>query len=80
MKTLKIALRSFFVGMLLSLAPILAYAQCDSALYVQDQSDCHYYSRYTLVGSSCGDGVCVCAYLRTTSIHREDTCDGGYIL
>jgi hypothetical protein len=80
MKTLKIALGSFFVGAVLSLAPIAVYAQCDSAIYVQDMSDCHYYSRYTLVGSNCGDGVCVCAYLRTRSVHREDTCDAGPVL
>jgi hypothetical protein len=82
MKTLKRALWSFFVGALLSVAPIVTVAACDSVIYVQDQPDCHYYSRQELAGQDCNaDGsVCSCAYLSTGSIHREDTCDGGYIL
>lgn len=79
MKTLKIALASFFVGMLLSVAPIVTYA-CEAAIYVQDTPDCHYYHRYEFAGGSCNaDGsVCSCAYLQTSSVHREDVCvDGG---
>jgi len=81
MKSLKVALWSLVVGVVLSVAPIVTYA-CSSSIYVQDQSNCHFYSRYDLAGSSCGDGVCVCAYIRTPrqSLHREDTCDGGPVL
>jgi hypothetical protein len=75
MKTLKIALGSFFVGIVLSLAPIVAYAACADEIWVQDSPDCHEFHRYELVGSNCGGGVCVCAYEQTSSVHREDTCD-----
>ncbi len=49
MKTLKLALISFAVGATLSTGSLAAYA-CASTIYVQDQSDCHFYSRYVLVG------------------------------
>src|SRR5678815_4750802 len=45
MKTLKLALISFAVGATLSTGSLAAYA-CASTIYVQDQSDCHFYSRY----------------------------------
>lgn len=65
MKTLKLMLASFFVGAVVSLAPIVAYAQCDSQIWVQDDpSNCQVSHRYELVGSNCSDGVCVCAYMR----------------
>ncbi len=67
MKTLKLALASFFVGAVLSIAPIVAYAQCDSEIWFQDTSDCHVYHRYTLTGSSCNSEVCVCSYARDES-------------
>lgn len=76
MKTLKIAIGSFFVGAVLSLAPIVAYAACDTYIWVQDSADCHESHMYVLTGSNCGDDVCVCSYRQTSSIHREDSCDG----
>lgn len=78
MKTLKIALGSFFVGAVLSLAPIVAYAACEQEIWVQDTPDCHEYHRYELMegGESCSDYVCVCAYRQTSSVHREETCEG----
>jgi len=80
MKTLKLALISFAVGATLSTGSLAAYA-CASTIYVQDQSDCHFYSRYVLVGSSSNGEVEVCAYENSGgSLHREDTCDGGFIL
>ncbi len=77
MKTLKIALGSFLVGAVLSLAPIVAYAGCDQEIWVQDSPDCHMSHRYELMegGQSCNSEVCVCAYRQTSSVHREDTCD-----
>jgi hypothetical protein len=77
MKSLKIALGSFFVGAVLSLAPIVAYASCDQEIWVQDSPDCHMYHRYVLTGSNCGDDVCVCSYAQTSSVHREDSCGDG---
>lgn len=80
MKTWKLALTSFVIGVALSAASIAAYA-CSGTIYVQDQANCHMYSRYVLVGSSSSGGVEVCAYERAGgSLHREDTCDGGFIL
>ena len=80
MKPLKLALTSFVIGVALSAASIAAYA-CASEIYVQDQSDCHMYTRYVLVGSSGGGGVEVCAYEDAGgSKHREDTCDQGFII
>jgi len=76
MKTLKIALGSFFVGVVLSLAPIVAYAACDNYIWVQDDpNDCHMSHMYELVGSNCGTDVCVCAYEQTSSVHRDDSCN-----
>jgi hypothetical protein len=74
MKTLKIALGSFLLGAALSVAPIVAYAQCDQYIWVQDSADCHESHRYELVGSDCGGGVCVCAYLRSEGqcAHMEE--------
>lgn len=76
MKTLKIALGSFVVGALLSLAPIVAYASCDQYIWVQDSPDCHESHMYILMenGESCNSEVCVCAYTQTSSVHREDHC------
>lgn len=80
MKTLKLALISFAVGATLSAGSFAAYA-CASEIYVQDQADCHFYTRYVLVGSSSNGEVEVCAYQDAGgSKHREDTCDGGFIL
>ena len=76
MKTLKMTLGSFFVGAIISLAPIVAYAACDSEVWIQDSPDCHMYHRYVLVGENCGPEVCVCAYIQTSSVHREDSCQG----
>jgi hypothetical protein len=77
MKTLKIALGSFFVGAVLSLAPIVAYATCDQYIWVHDTADCHESHMYALMegGESCNSEVCVCAYEQTSSIHRDDSCD-----
>jgi hypothetical protein len=80
MKTWKLALMSLVFGAMLSAASIAAYA-CASEIYVQDQEDCHMYSRYVLVGSSSGGGVEVCAYEDAGGAkHREDSCGGGYII
>ena len=64
MKTLKIVLASFFVGAVLSIAPLVAYAACEQEIWVQDDPDCHVSHRYELVGENCSGGVCVCAYIR----------------
>lgn len=77
MKKLKVILGAFVVGAFLSLAPIAVYAACDSAIWLQDDSDCHMYHRYVLIGENCGPEVCVCAYIQTSSVHREDSCEGG---
>jgi len=80
MKTWKVAVLSLVAGVIVSAASIAAYA-CDAVIYVQDQPDCHMYTRMVLVGSSSGGGVEVCAYEDAGgSKHREDTCGGGYIL
>jgi len=80
MKLWKLAFASFAIGVTLSAASIAAYA-CADEIYVQDQPDCHMYSRYVLVGSSSGGGVEICAYEDAGgSKHREDSCDGGFIL
>lgn len=80
MKTWKLALTSLVIGVALSAASVVTYA-CSSTLYVQDASNCRMYHRYVLVGSSSGGGVEVCAYQDAGgSLHREDTCEGGFIL
>lgn len=80
MKNWKLAIKSLIVGCVLSSVPITVYA-CSSTIYVQDDGDCHMYHRYVLVGSSSNGEVEVCAYEDAGgSLHREDTCDGGFIL
>ena len=80
MKILKATALSFFLGAAISITTVVGYA-CASQIYVQDDNDCHLYHRYVLVGSSGGGGVEVCAYEDSGgSLHREDSCDGGYIL
>jgi hypothetical protein len=80
MKPWKLALTSFVIGVALSGASIAAYA-CSAIIYVQDESDCHMYHRYVLVGSVSGGGVEICSYEDSGgSLHREDTCDAGPIL
>jgi hypothetical protein len=81
MKVWKGILTSFVIGIGLSVAPIAAYATCPGTIYVQDQADCHMYTRYVLVGTG-GDGsVEICAYEDAGgSKHREDSCGGGFIL
>lgn len=80
MKHWKLALTSFVIAAALSAGSIVAYA-CDGVIYVQDQPDCHMYTRYVLVGSSSEGGVEICAYEDAGGCkHREDTCDGGFIL
>jgi len=80
MKVWKVVLTSFALGVGLSVAPIAAYA-CSGVIYVQDQPDCHMYTRYVLVGSSSEGGVEICAYEDAGgSKHREDDCSGGFIL
>ncbi len=80
MKAWKLALTSFVIALALSVASVAAYA-CAAVIYVQDASDCHMYHRYVLVGSSSGGGVEICSYEDAGGcLHREDTCDGGYIL
>jgi hypothetical protein len=61
MKTWKLALSAFVLGVALSAASIAAYA-CDSQIWVQSSDNCNAYDRYVLVGSSSSDGVEVCAY------------------
>ena len=81
MKNWKLAIKSLIVGCVLSSLSITAYAACSSTIYVQDDSDCHMYHRYVLVGSDSNGEVEVCAYEDSGgSLHREDTCDGGFIL
>lgn len=80
MKTLRVAVLSFFFGAAISVATVMGYA-CASQIYVQDDNDCRMYHRFVLVGSSSGGGVEVCAYEDSGgSMHREDTCDSGLIL
>lgn len=80
MKFWKLAVTSFVIGVALSAASVAAFA-CASEIYVQDQSDCHMYSRYVLVGSGGDDQVQICAYEDAGgSKHREDSCGGGFIL
>lgn len=80
MKVWKLALTSFVIGLALTAGSIAVYA-CKAVIYVQDASDCHMYHRYVLVGSSSEGGVEICAYEDSGgSLHREETCDGGYIL
>jgi hypothetical protein len=80
MKHWKLAVTSFVIGVALSAGSMAALA-CADMIYVQDQADCHMYSRYVLVGSSGGGGVEICAYEDAGGCkHREDTCDGGVIL
>lgn len=67
MKTFKIVLASFFLGAVLSIAPIVAYAECEQYIWVQDDADCHVSHMYELVGSNCSGDVCVCAYIRKES-------------
>jgi hypothetical protein len=80
MKPWKLAVTSFVIGLTLSAASIAAYA-CAGSIYVQDDSNCHMYHRYVLVGVGGDDQVQICAYEDAGGgLHREDTCDGGYIL
>jgi hypothetical protein len=81
MKKWKVALASFAIGIGLSVAPIATYA-CAGIIWIQDQPDCHMYSRYVLVGSSSENGVEICAYedAMDPCKHREDSCDQGPIL
>ena len=80
MKTLRVAVLSFFFGTAISVATVVGYA-CSDAIYVQDANDCHMYHRYVLVGSSSSGGVEVCAYEDCScGTHREDTCDVGPII
>ncbi len=61
MKTWKLALLSFVAGVVLSIAPIVAYA-CNAQVWLQSDSNCNAYDRYVLIDSSSGDGVEVCYY------------------
>jgi hypothetical protein len=71
---------SFVIGVALSAASVAAFA-CAGTIYVQDDTNCNMYHRYVLTGSSSGGGVEVCSYGDSGgSLHREDTCDGGFIL
>jgi hypothetical protein len=80
MKTLKLGALSFIFGAAISVATVAAYA-CDDYIWVQDPNDCHMYHRYVLTGSESSGGVEVCSYADSFgSMHREDTCDGGFIL
>jgi hypothetical protein len=76
MKTIKLVLASFFLGAVLSIGPIVAFAACEQEIWVQDSADCHESHRYVLMenGESCNHEVCVCAYSQTSSVHREDSC------
>ena len=81
MKNWKLAIKSLIVGCVLSGLSITAYATCASQIWVQDSDDCHMYHRYVLVGSDSNGEVEVCAYEDAGgSLHREDTCDGGFII
>jgi hypothetical protein len=73
MKTFKLALGSFVVGAVLSIAPIGAYAACSEQIWVQDGSDCHIYNMYSLVGSNCGGDVCVCAYAQDGGCYHYES-------
>lgn len=80
MKAWKLILTSFVIGAGLSIMPIAAYA-CEDFLYIQDQPDCHLYTRWVLTFASSQDGVETCVYEDFGgSLHREDDCSGGYIL
>lgn len=80
MKAWKLVLTSFVVGIVLSIAPIATYA-CAQFIYVQDQPDCHMYTRMVLVGTGGDSGVEICAYEdQGGDKHREDSCDQGFIL
>ncbi len=56
MKTLKLALVSFTIGLVLSVPTVAVFAQCAQMIVVQGK-------RCTLVGENCGSDVCVCAYI-----------------
>ena len=74
MKNWKLAMLSLVIGAILSAGSFAAYA-CDSEIYVQDQEDCHMYTRYVLVGSGGDDQVQICAYEDAGGAkHREDSC------
>lgn len=56
MKTLKTGIMSFFLGVALSIVPISVYAACDAKIEFEGTT-CQ------LVGESCDQHVCVCAYI-----------------
>lgn len=56
MKKLKLTLVSFAVGLVLSIPTVAVLAACDPTIIFNGQT-------CTLVGQSCGGGVCVCAYI-----------------
>ncbi len=62
MKAWKIGLGAFFAGVILSIAPIAAYASCAQTITWRDADQCHIEYTGTLTGENCGDGVCVCSY------------------
>lgn len=73
MKALKTGFISFFVGVVLSVAPIAVYAGCAQTITWRDANNCHIEYTGHLVGENCdGSGVCVCAY------QAENSC-GHYV-
>jgi hypothetical protein len=80
MKRLKVLLISLAIAVGLSIAMISSYA-CEDVLYVQDQADCHLYTRFELIGEIHEEGYDLCIYIDSGGPkHREESCDGGFIL
>ena len=77
MKTWKRVLVSFVVGLVLSLASVVAYAACDDFVWVADNPDnCRMYHRYNLVYAVTGGDVEICVYTQTGTTDMEDgPCD-----
>lgn len=81
MKTLKLGLLSFFVGIVLSIAPITIYAACDPTITFRDANNCRIEWTCDLIAETdCSGGVCICAYeCRGCGHLTDEPCpeDGG---
>lgn len=73
MKTFKIGLLSFFVGVVLSIAPIAIYAACDETITFRDAANCRIeWTCHLVEQTDCSSGVCICAYVCEGCGHLTD--------
>ena len=74
MKSLKLGLLSFFIGVVVSVVPITVYAACAQQITFRDANNCRIEWTCDLIAGSesCSDGVCVCGYICQGCGHLTD--------